>query len=161
MDEVIQRLRNTFIGAGEISDEELRRAAIEGIIDSLDDPYTSYLSPEQYRRFIDSMEAGDSEFEGIGAEVTARGGEIMILWPLAGSPARRAGVQAGDLITKLNDETIKSFSDLTRAMVAKKVGQKVKIAVLRGEEKLSLEVTLGKRSQIQPRQVLPVPFPAP
>ena len=110
LDEVIQRLRNTFIGAGEISDEDLRRAAIEGIIDSLDDPYTSYLSPEQYTRFIDSMEAGDSEFEGIGAEVTARGGEIMILWPLAGSPARRAGVQAGDVILEVDGVVVKGMS---------------------------------------------------
>ena len=88
VDEVIQRLQDTFIGAGDLSAEELRKAAIEGIIDSLDDPYTSYLSPEQYERFVGSLEGGDSQFEGIGAEVTARGGQIMILWPLPGSPAR-------------------------------------------------------------------------
>ena len=101
---------------------------------------------------------------GITGDITGTGGggkgcRIISVYP--GTGAHQAGVQAGDLITKLNDETIKSFSELTRAMVAKKVGQKVKIAVLRGEEKLSLEVTLGKRSQIQPRQVLPAPFPVP
>ena len=67
VDEVIRRLQETFIGAGDLTDAELQKAAIEGIIDSLDDPYTSYLSPEQYRRFAGSLEGGDSEFEGIGA----------------------------------------------------------------------------------------------
>ena len=110
VDEVIRRLQDTFIGAEDLTDEQLRRAAIEGIIDSLDDPYTSYLSPEQYERFAGSLEGGDSEFEGIGAEVTARGGQIMILWPLPGSPARRAGVRAGDVILAVDGESVEGMS---------------------------------------------------
>ncbi|MCI0889023.1 MAG: S41 family peptidase [Chloroflexi bacterium] len=110
VDEVIRRLQDTFIGAEDLTDEQLWKAAIEGIIDSLDDPYTSYLSPEQFQRFTDSLEGGDSEFEGIGAEVTARGGQIMILWPLPGSPARRAGVQAGDVILAVDGQSIEGMS---------------------------------------------------
>ena len=110
VDEVIRKLQDTFIGAEDLTDEELRRAAIEGIIDSLDDPYTSYLSPEQHARFVRSMEGGDNEFEGIGAEVTARGGQVMILWPLPGSPARLAGVQAGDVILEVDGQSIEGMS---------------------------------------------------
>ena len=100
---------------------------------------------------------------GVRGDITGGGGgkgcRITRVYP--GTGAHKAGLQAGDVITKLDDAPVTSFSELTRRMVTKKVGQKVKVYILRGEEKLSLEVTLGKRSQIQPRQVLPAPFPAP
>ena len=141
VDEVIRRLQDTFIGADDLSDEELRRAAIDGIIDSLDDPYTSYLSPEQYERFTRSLEGGDSEFEGIGAEVTARGGQIMILWPLTGSPARRAGVQAGDVILAVDGQSVEGMSLLEV------------VSLIRGPKGTEVVLQLRRAGSIRPVDV--------
>jgi hypothetical protein len=100
---------------------------------------------------------------GITGDTTGGGGgkgcRVTSVYP--GTGAHKAGLQAGDLITKLDDAAITSFAVLTREMVAKKVDQKVKITVLRGEEKLSLDVTLGGRSQIEQPRFVPGPFPRP
>ncbi len=141
VDEVIRRLQDTFIGAEDLTDEQLRKAAIEGIIDSLDDPYTSYLSPEEYTRFNDSLAGGDSEFEGIGAEVTARGGQIMILGPLPGSPASRAGVRPGDVILAVDGQSVEGMSLLEV------------VALIRGPKGTEVVLRLRPAGSIRPVDV--------
>jgi carboxyl-terminal processing protease len=109
LSEVIEQLQANFIDRDRLSDAELNKAAIEGILDYLDDPYTSYLTQEQYDDFNASLSGGREAFEGIGAEVTLRNDRIMILGPLPDSPASRAGIRPGDIILEVDGVDVEGF----------------------------------------------------
>ena len=79
---------------------ELMEAAIKGVLSKLD-PYSSYIGPDQAESFRDTVE---SQFGGIGIEITSDDGQIKVLSPLVGSPAYKAGVQSGDRILKIGDQ---------------------------------------------------------
>jgi len=82
----------------EVDRRQLIEAAIEGMLDKLD-PYSSYIGPDQLKRFETSVE---SKFGGIGIQINVDRGVLTIISPLVGSPAYKAGLQAGDrVITRL------------------------------------------------------------
>jgi carboxyl-terminal processing protease len=103
-EEVVEQLRELYIDKTSLSDDELNQAAIQGILNFIDDPYTSYLAPERYTEFTDSLNGAGQTFEGIGAEVSVRGGQLMIVGPLPGSPAIKAGVKPGDIVLKVDGQ---------------------------------------------------------
>lgn len=77
----------------------LSQAAIKGMVEALDDPYTSYMDAETYRLSMSSLEG---KFEGIGAHVAVRDEQIIIIAPIDGSPADKAGIRAGDKVLGIN-----------------------------------------------------------
>ncbi len=77
--------------------------AIRGMLASLGDQFTRFMDEESNAQF-DQMISG--KFVGIGVEIAIRNGEMIIVSPIEGSPALRAGLEPGDVITKVNDETI-------------------------------------------------------
>ena len=79
--------------------EKLIDGAIEGMVSSLDDPYTQFLDPEALKGFTESI---DSEFSGIGAEVELQNNRLHIVTPLEDSPAFKAGVMAGDTVLTID-----------------------------------------------------------
>lgn len=85
----------------EVDRRELVESAIRGVLSKLD-PYSSYIGPEELGRFRANME---SEFGGIGIQITADEGQIQVLSPMYGTPAYRAGLLAGDRIVEINDKT--------------------------------------------------------
>ena len=93
--EVWSVLVNEHVVRGDLDLQELKEAAIQGMLDLVDDPYTSYLNPDIFR-----LESGSfsGSFEGIGAEVTLRRGLPVIVSPLPNTPAEQAGVRPGDVI---------------------------------------------------------------
>ena len=111
--EAYEALREQYIEQDEVTDEELAAAAIRGMLDALDDPYSSYFSADQFE--LASNFSG--EFQGIGAEVTIlRNGQIMIIAPLPGSPALEAGIEPGDLVLSVDGENLDGKS-LTEAVL--------------------------------------------
>lgn len=82
--------------------QALTRGAIQGMLEALNDPHTSYLPPEQWERFNQQMEGS---FSGIGAEVEHHQNRIRIVTPLEDSPAWKAGVLAGDIILEIEGES--------------------------------------------------------
>lgn len=80
---------------GEVDTEALVDGAITGMVQSLGDPHSAYMPIEQNEDFNEDMEGS---FEGIGAEIVAQDGEIVIVSPIKGSPAEEAGLKAGDVI---------------------------------------------------------------
>jgi carboxyl-terminal processing protease len=79
---------------------QLIDGAIEGMLQSLDDPYTSYMDQEEAQQFYENIH---SSFEGIGATLEEVDGKIVIVSPLKGSPAEEAGLKPGDIIVKIGE----------------------------------------------------------
>ena len=75
--------------------------AISGMVKSLGDPYTAFMTPEEAAEFDQEMEG---KFEGIGAEIGIRNDRLTIVAPLDGSPAKKAGLKARDIILKIDDQ---------------------------------------------------------
>ena len=107
LDAVIERLQSSFIDQDLLNSDDLNRAAIQGVIDFVDDPYTTYMSQTRVEHFNSALEGMASDFEGIGASVTERGGEIVILGPLPGSPAQEAGIKPGDKLLAVDGDLVK------------------------------------------------------
>ncbi|MEE9399782.1 MAG: S41 family peptidase [Dehalococcoidales bacterium] len=90
---------NDYVGRDQLDDSVLSEAAIKGIIEALDDPYTSYLSKENYQLGLSGLEG---ELEGIGAQVGIREEQLTVIAPIADSPAEKAGIRAGDIILEID-----------------------------------------------------------
>ncbi len=86
--------------------KDLLKAAIQGVLGKLD-PYSNYIAPSDVDKFRRSIE---SEFGGIGIQVGIRDGLLTVLSPIVGTPAYKAGVQAGDRITEIEGESTKGMS---------------------------------------------------
>lgn len=90
-----------------VDGQKMLYGAIKGMVQSLGDPYTSFLPPELNESITNAL---NGTYEGIGAELGMEDGQLMVVAPLDGSPAKRAGVQAGDRITKIEDESTASIT---------------------------------------------------
>ena len=126
---------------GEIDEQSLKEGAIKGYIEGLNDPYTEYISKEDME---DYMEDTMGNFVGIGIYMIedTETNQIMVLSPIKGSPAEKAGIQPGDYIVSVNGETC-TADDMT--VISTKIkgeeGTTVKLQILRGEETLNFEIT--------------------
>lgn len=104
--------------------------------------------------FAASASVRAEEQGSIGVQVKIDEGKIVIVKPLEGGPADKAGLKADDIIMKIDDHKVKDNAereDLQAAVevIAKrKPGDKVKITVKRGEKEMTIEVTVGKRSEV-------------
>jgi carboxyl-terminal processing protease len=91
----------------EITEQELYEGAIEGMLRTLDDPYSVYMDQETATQFVESL---GSHFEGIGAEVSMTDGKVTIVAPFRESPAEKAGLQPNDKIIEIDGESIEGLS---------------------------------------------------
>ena len=102
--DVFERVRAEYVE--EITDEQLIEAAINGMLTSLD-PHSGYLDAKKYR---DMQVQTKGEFGGLGIEVTMEDGLVKVVSPIDDTPAYRAGIQAGDVITHINSEPVLGMS---------------------------------------------------
>lgn len=125
----------------DVSRRELMEAAIRGVLDKLD-PYSNYIGPDELGRFKQSVE---SQFGGIGIQVDVRGGLLTVVSPLVGSPAYRAGLQAGDAIVEIEGENSEGI-DIDQAIRRLKgePGTKVTITVASGRTGERKTVTIER-----------------
>ena len=110
--EVFARIKNDYVEP--IEDKALLENAIRGMLSGLD-PHSSYLIPDDYQE----LQAGTSgEFGGLGIEVGMEDGFVKVIAPIDDTPAQRAGVEAGDLVIRLDDTPVKgmSLSDAVKVM---------------------------------------------
>jgi carboxyl-terminal processing protease len=110
----------------DVEDQQLIEGAIQGMLSTLEDPYSSYMDVEMMGEFNEQIE---SSFEGIGAEVSMINGTVTIVSPIKDSPAERAGLRPNDQVLTVDDESVEGL-DLNEA-----------VAKIRGEK--GSEVTLG------------------
>lgn len=112
----------------EVDSNELVEGAIKGMLTALD-PHSGYLDPDFYQ---DLQVQTKGEFGGLGIEITIRDGLLVVVAPMDGSPAERAGVRAGDIIAKIEGKLAKQFSlvDAVKMLRGPK-GTKVNISIAR------------------------------
>lgn len=129
---------------GEINDEELIEGAVKGYVDALGDPYTTYYTKKEMKTI---MEETNGNFVGIGVYMTKdlEKNAILIIKPIENSPAEKAGILPGDLITKVDDveytgDKLEEASNKIRG----KEGTKVKLEIYRNGETKTFELTRTK-----------------
>ncbi|MEZ5846186.1 MAG: S41 family peptidase [Geminicoccaceae bacterium] len=98
--EVYEKVRAEYVE--EVSDQELIESAINGMLTALD-PHSSYLDTSKYR---DMQVQTRGEFGGLGIEVTMEGGLVKVVSPIDDTPAWRAGIEAGDLVSHIDGEPV-------------------------------------------------------
>ena len=107
LEETFEVLKEEFVDKEILDERSFRDAAIRGAIDSLNDPYTEYLSPGDLSLGIGAIE---TTYQGIGATVTDRDGVVQIVSPFRGSPAEEAGIRAGDIILAVDGESTEGWT---------------------------------------------------
>ena len=126
----------------DVDNIKLVDGALKGYIDALGDPYTTYLTKEEMEEFT---EEASSEYVGIGIYVSNVDDQILIVGVMKDSPALEAGIQAGDIITKVNgvEYSGEQLSEATSVLKGKE-GTNADVTILRNDEEKTVTVTRKK-----------------
>jgi len=116
----------------------LSQAAIKGMVEALDDPYSSYLDAETYQLGVSSLEG---KFGGIGAYIGVKDEQLMIIAPIADSPAAKAGIKAGDVILEIDGIPTEGMS-VTEAVLS-----------IRGPKGTSVRLRILHQGETGPEQL--------
>ena len=134
VDEAWEVISRNYVEKDKVDSTNLGRAAVKGMVDSLNDPYTTYLDPDEYRLNITNQQGS---FGGIGATVGVRNGQIIVVAPIPGTPAEKAGIKAGDAILAVNGES-------TAGLSIEEV-----VLRIRGQQGTSVTVTIRHEGETQ------------
>ncbi|USE37029.1 S41 family peptidase [Endozoicomonas sp. SCSIO W0465] len=145
--EVMERIKKAYVE--EVDDRTLLENAIQGMLSGLD-PHSAYLKPDDFKELEENT---SGEFGGLGIEVGMEDGFIKVVSPIDDTPAAKAGIQAGDLIIKLDNVSVKGMSlgesvDKMRG----KADTPIKLTIVRKGKEKPLEITL-KRAVIKVQSV--------
>lgn len=139
---VWQKLEEKYYDKSKLDPQQMLNGAITGLAQSLGDPYTMYLPPVQNTNFKDGL-AG--QFSGIGAELGTQEKQIIVIAPLAGSPAERAGIKAGDYILKVDGEsTIDWTLPFTVSKIRGPKGTNVDLSILHKDSEKPLDIKITR-----------------
>ena len=129
--EVERSIRQNFIRP--VDERRLDDASLKGMVDSLGDEFSNYFTPEEARRFQQSVEG---QFEGVGMSVEKVRRGLQVLMVFEGSPAQRQGIVKGDVITRVNGKSIAGESaNVATAKIKGPPGTRVKLSVFAPETK--------------------------
>ncbi|HZQ29595.1 MAG TPA: S41 family peptidase [Patescibacteria group bacterium] len=136
------KLQSNYYDKTKLDPQKMLNGAISGMVQSLGDPFTLYLPPAQNDNFKQGL-AG--QFSGIGAELGTKDKDIIVISPLDGSPAQKAGVRAGDIILKVDGEATASWN---LSQVVEKIrgpkGTDVTLTILHKGDKNSTDVKITR-----------------
>ena len=138
-------LRSKYVDSSEVTTQDMMYGSIKGLVNSYDDPATVFLTPEETEEFNATSEG--KYFQGIGAELGYENGNIIVVTPLDGSPAKAAGIRAGDYILAVDDVEVKA-EDTVYDVVARirgEEGTKVKLKILHKGASKAIELTIERK----------------
>jgi carboxyl-terminal processing protease len=131
-------LEDNFVNKELLTQENILYGAIHGMAAALEDPYTIFLPPEDTKTFLEDV---DGSFEGVGMEISIKDEQLTVVAPLEGTPAQKAGLRSGDIITKIDDV---SAIDIT-------IDEAVNL--IRGEKGTDVVLTVYRKSWEEVREI--------
>src|SRR5437879_28427 len=135
--DVFERVRSDYVEKPD--DKKLMEGAINGMVTALD-PHSRYMNEAAWR---DMQETTHGEFGGLGLEVTMEDGLVKVVAPIDDTPAAKAGIMSGDLITRIDDDAVQG---LTLEQAANKmkgaVATKTRLKIIRNGTELPNEISL-------------------
>ena len=143
--EALDTVRDDYVDQEAIDPEKLTYGAIEGMLETLgDEGHTRFLTPEEHEQ---NREGLSGTYEGIGIEVEPRDDKIVVVAPIEGSPADRAGVRAGDVVIAVNGKSSRGeeMSEIIEEIKGPE-GTAVTLTILRNEEERVFDL---ERAQIE------------
>lgn len=145
--EVMQRIKNAYVE--DVDDKTLLDNAIQGMLSGLD-PHSAYLKPDDFKE----LEINTSgQFGGLGIEVGMEDGFIKVISPIDDTPAQKAGIQAGDLIIKLDGVSVKGMTLMDSVdKMRGKPGEPIKLTIVREGTPKPIEMEI-KRDVIKVQSV--------
>ncbi len=137
---------NDYVDEEAVNKEEMTYGAIKGFVNSFEDPNTAFYTPEETKEFEEGQRG--EAFSGIGAELGYNAdGQVVVVSPFDGSPAREAGVKPNDIILGVDDEPMTQSDTVYDAVgrIRGEAGTIVKLNVLRpsSQDRLDIEITRG------------------
>jgi len=129
---------DNYVERDKLDTSVLSRAAIEGMLEALDDPHTSYMDAETYQLSLSNLEG---KFEGIGAQVAIRDEQLMIIAPIPDSPAAKAGIKTGDIILEIDGRSTSGMS-LVEAVL-----------IIRGPKGTSVNLLVLHQGETEPEEI--------
>ena len=137
--DVFERVRSDYVEKPD--DAKLIEASINGMVTSLD-PHSRYMNAKAWR---DMQETTSGEFGGLGLEVTMEDGLIKVVAPIDDTPAAKAGIRSGDLITEIDDDAVQGLS-LEQAVNKMKgpINTKTRLKIVRKGAAAPIEVTVAR-----------------
>jgi len=137
--EVFGQIKSDYVEP--VDDKKLLTAAIKGMVASLD-PHSSYLDKTDYAEL---QEQTRGQFAGLGIEISQEDGLIKVISPIEDSPAFRAGIRPGDLITRIDDKQVRGMTlDASVKMMRGDPGTKVTLTIYRKTDERSFPVTVTR-----------------
>jgi carboxyl-terminal processing protease len=130
---VLGYVRDFYVEDENLEPEKMIYGAVDGLLETLDDPYTELMRPE---RFENMQTETSQEFGGLGIFITIRDRKLTVIAPIAGTPAMEAGIQPGDTIDKIDGESTEDITNTSEA-----------VKILRGPKGTEVNLTLGRRGK--------------
>lgn len=129
--DVVRIIKDKHFKIEDVEDQDLLYGAIAGVVGALDDPYSSFFSPSDAKKFSEDI---NGSFGGIGAEIGIRKNQLLIIAPLKGNPAEAVGLQAGDKILKVDDTFTNNLTiEGAVKIIRGEVGTEVNLLILRDD----------------------------
>jgi carboxyl-terminal processing protease len=142
--DVWRRLEQQYLDKSSVNPQKMVYGAISGMVSSIGDPYTVFLTPDQNK---DSKEELGGSFEGIGAQLGFKDHQIIVIAPLVGAPAEKAGIRPGDAILMIDG---RETNGMTLPEAVSKIrgpkGTTVKLSILHEKEEKAVELTIARET---------------
>lgn len=133
-------LKKDYVKKDKLNEKEMFYGAIKGLVASTNDPYTVFMDPKEAKSFDDDL-AGT--FEGIGAEIGIKKGVLVVIAPLPETPAKKAGLMAGDKIIAINGtSTVNMTVDFAVSKIRGAKGTEVTLTILKTGQEKSKEIKI-------------------
>ncbi|MEK7651340.1 MAG: S41 family peptidase [Patescibacteria group bacterium] len=127
--EAINLIKENYVSAKDVTDKDLIYGAVAGAVGALKDPYSVFFNPSDAEKFSQDL---NGSFGGVGMEIGIKNSQLVVIAPLKGNPAEKAGFKPGDMILKI-DDTFTNDMDTTAAVkiIRGEPGTKVKLLMMR------------------------------